>query len=138
MLATNTTQSLGSTCETSGIRVVVEPSYLLEDSEPSDRRFVFAYRIVITNNSERTVKLLARHWVIVDANGQREDVKGDGVVGQQPRLKPGQSYEYSSFCPLRTPWGTMQGTYTLVAEDGQRFEATVGRFYLVCPDEHRR
>ncbi|MFN7021196.1 MAG: Co2+/Mg2+ efflux protein ApaG [Phycisphaerales bacterium] len=111
-------RSLGSEATTAGVRVKVTPTYLADRSDPEgvredfgSARFVFGYRIRITNESDRTVQLLSRHWIIVDADGHRSDVNGEGVVGQQPVLAPGQSFEYSSICPLPTPWGTMEGTY---------------------------
>src|SRR5262245_52258200 len=113
-------RSFGSEALTHGIRVNVAPSYLADRSDPeglkpsTERhggRFVFGYRIRITNESQRTAQLISRHWIIVDSKGDRGEVEGDGVVGQQPVLAPGQSFEYSSFCPLPTPWGTMEGVY---------------------------
>jgi ApaG protein len=104
-------------------------------SDTGQRRFVFAYRIRISNESTAWARLLSRCWSIVDANGSRNDVVGEGVVGQQPELGPGESHEYESYCPLATAWGTMEGSYTLEGADGERFEIAVGRFYLVAPGE---
>src|ERR1041385_8547500 len=98
----------GSVSLTRGVRIAVAPSYDPEQSEPALSRFIFAYRIRITNESPLRVKLLSRHWIIVDAHGQRHEVRGEGVVGQQPDLGPGESFTYSSFCPLQTQWGTME------------------------------
>lgn len=115
---------------TNGVRVSVSPSYLAEQSDPETERFVFGYRIRISNESARRLRLLTRRWVIVDADGELAEVEGDGVVGQQPVLAPGETFTYSSFCPLETAWGTMEGSYTFEAEDGARVEARIGRFYL--------
>lgn len=124
----------GSSSLTRGIRVHTYPVYMTEQSDPAGRQFVFGYRIVITNQSDQTVQIVSRHWVIIDANGNRRDVEGEGVVGQQPVLEPGESFEYASFCPLPTRWGTMEGSYLVRAESGD-FRAAVARFYFVCDDD---
>ena len=133
---------IGSDTDTHGIRVVVFPSFVPDHSDSIMRRFVFAYRIRITNSGPKAARLLSRRWRIVDSHGSEEEVIGDGVVGQQPRLEPGQTHEYSSFCPLRTPWGTMEGHYTFRTDDdgsgGETFHAQIGRFYLVSPEAHKR
>ena len=118
---------------TEGIRVGASAFYLPQESDPDERRFAFGYTIVIANEGERPARLLSRHWVIIDAEGRREEVRGPGVVGETPRLEPGQAFKYQSMCPLRTPWGTMEGSYTMRRDDGERFEARVGRFYLRLP-----
>lgn len=123
----------GSVALTRGIRVAVAPSYAREQSDPGLSRYLFNYRIRITNESPVRVKLLTRHWIIVDADGQRHEVQGEGVIGQQPELSPGESFTYSSFCPLPTPWGTMEGTYTMHADGDEVFDIQVGRFYLSLP-----
>jgi len=126
---------LGSEAVTRGVRVRVQPFYLPQHSIPVDRRFVYAYRIEIMNESPVTVQLNTRRWHIVDALGRGDDVHGEGVVGVQPFLEPGESFEYASHCILRTRWGTMEGTYQFVhsgADD--RFDVHVGRFYLVAED----
>jgi ApaG protein len=123
-------KSYGSDAVTGGVRVRALPSYMADQSEPAHRRFLFAYRITIENNSDKTVQLLARHWVIIDANGRREDVEGPGVVGATPTLAPGESHTYSSFCPLETPWGTMEGEFQMRDEHGSLFEARIARFVL--------
>lgn len=133
--ASDIARSLGSSAETLGVRVVVQPRYVPEQSDPLTRRFIFAYRIRITNSGKTSVRLLSRAWTIVDANGQTETVRGEGVVGQQPRIEPGHTHEYSSFCPMRTPWGTMEGQYTFERNDGSKFDAEIARFYLVAPDQ---
>ncbi len=127
-------RSHGSVALTSGIRVAVQPRYIPEQSDPSARQWLFSYRIRVSNEGEQTVQLLSRHWVIVDAGGQKEEVRGPGVVGQQPTLGPGQTFEYSSFVPLRTTWGTMEGSYQFRDAQGRSFEAQVARFYLVRDD----
>ena len=103
---------------------------MAEHSEPEEDRFVFAYTITLVNRGSVSAQLLSRHWVIVDALGRREEVRGDGVVGVQPTLAPGESHEYTSGCPLRTEWGTMEGSYLFRTEAGEEFEVAVGRFFL--------
>ncbi|MBL9150515.1 MAG: Co2+/Mg2+ efflux protein ApaG [Phycisphaerae bacterium] len=121
----------GSETFTNGIRVQVSPTFLTAQSDPSAGKYLFAYNIVITNERDETLTLRRRHWVIVDADGERHDVRGQGVVGQQPVLASGQRFEYASFCPLPTAWGTMEGTYEFEREDGSSFTADISRFYLV-------
>ncbi len=123
----------GSDLTTRGIRVQVAPSYVSEQSDPSQNRFVFAYRVRVTNEAPSSVRLTGREWRIVDSDGELNIVKGEGVVGQQPTIQPGQTFEYSSFCPLTTPWGTMEGSYAMESEDGQRFMVLIARFFLVAP-----
>jgi ApaG protein len=108
----------GSDCTTQGVRVEVTPEFLRDQGEVDSGRYLFAYRIRITNVGERVVQLLRRHWTIVDADGDTREVVGDGVVGRQPLLEPGESFEYASYCPLGTRWGTMEGWYTFAALDG--------------------
>ncbi len=122
-----------SEATTSGIRVEVESHYLAEKSDPTSGRWFFAYDIRISNQSEDVVQLLHRHWIITDANGKVEEVRGPGVVGNQPVLAPGESFEYTSFCPLGTPFGTMEGSYEMVTEDGERFWVKIGQFTLSQP-----
>ncbi|MEM7200587.1 MAG: Co2+/Mg2+ efflux protein ApaG [Planctomycetota bacterium] len=123
-------QLLHSDTVTEGIRVQAAAQYLPDESDPQADRFVYVYRIVIRNEGNRRAKLLTRHWIIRDADGHREDVKGPGVVGQFPDLAPGETFHYVSGCPLRTRWGTMEGTYTMERDDGDRFPAEIGRFFL--------
>jgi ApaG protein len=118
---------------THGIRVGATASYSADDSDPSDRNYVFRYTIIIKNEGDAPAELVSRHWVIIDGNGHREEVNGPGVVGETPRLMPGQSFRYQSFCPLKTTWGTMEGTYTMKRDDGERFEVLIQRFYLRMP-----
>jgi ApaG protein len=122
-----------STATTRGVKVTVRSSYVPERSEPAAGRWFFAYRIRITNRGAVPVRLLNRHWVITDAHGEVEEVRGPGVVGEQPTLAPGESFEYTSFCPLPTPFGTMEGSYEMVTADGERFWADIGRFTLSEP-----
>ena len=129
---TAASKSYGSVALTRGIRVAVSPAYLAEQSEPAARRFLFGYRIRVTNEGEVGARLVSRSWMVVNSHGQREDVEGEGVVGQQPHLRPGQSFEYSSYCPLNTAWGTMEGTFRMERDDGEGFEAAISRFYLVA------
>jgi ApaG protein len=108
----------------------VSPSYVPEQSAPEDGVFGFAYTVTITNRGDVPAQLISRHWIIADARGHKEEVKGLGVVGHQPLLKPGESFQYSSGARLRTPSGTMHGSYFFVAEDGQRFDADIPMFVL--------
>jgi len=128
----NTRASLGSEAVTDGFRVSVQPSYMTEHSRPEQGQYLFSYTITIRNESTRRARLCSRHWIIVDAEGERHDVRGEGVVGETPMLAPGTSYRYSSFCPLPTQWGTMEGTYLMEADSGEVFEIDIARFYLVA------
>jgi ApaG protein len=121
---------LGSVSLHHGIRIAVQPRYIPEESAPTSRQWIFAYKIRILNESDKTVQLLSRRWKIVDSTGHSEEVRGEGVIGQQPTLAPGQSFEYSSFCPLKTSWGTMEGTYRFRDQDGNDFLTPITRFYL--------
>ena len=118
---------------TRGISVEVESSYLPERSRPSENEWFFAYRIRISNQGSETVQLLSRHWIITDANGEVEEVRGPGVVGQQPSLGPGESFEYTSFCPLGTAFGTMHGTYQMVTQEDEAFNVDIAPFQLCEP-----
>ena len=118
---------------TSGVRVAVRARFIPERSNPGEGEWFFAYTIRIANESDRTVQLLSRHWVITDAEGKVEEVRGPGVVGQQPILGPGQSFEYTSACPLPTSFGVMQGTYQMVTPGGDRFDIAVAPFSLHEP-----
>ncbi|MCA8974142.1 MAG: Co2+/Mg2+ efflux protein ApaG [Planctomycetes bacterium] len=131
-----------STTVTAGIRIDAAASYLPQESQPGNRRHVYAYRITMTNVGTAgdgdgsaveggSVRLLSRHWIIVDSEGRREEVRGRGVVGEYPRLAVGESYSYISYCPLATTWGTMEGSYTFAREDGSKVQADVDRFFLV-------
>lgn len=111
-------------------QVEVQPQYLPEQSAPEQGLYSFAYTITISNTGEVPAQLISRHWIITNEAAETEEVKGLGVVGQQPLLKPGESFEYTSGCRLRTPSGTMQGSYFCVAEDGERFEVEIPLFIL--------
>ena len=113
-----------------GIRVRVGAQYVPEDSDPDRSAYVFAYRVVIENVGVEPAQLLDRHWIIVDALGERREVRGPGVVGEQPQLAPGEHFEYTSGAQLTTSWGSMEGSYTFARPDGERFEAPIGRFFL--------
>jgi ApaG protein len=119
---------------TRGVRVEVRTAYVPERSSPADSQYFFAYRIRISNVGEETVQLLSRHWVISDGEGHMEHVRGPGVVGEQPVLQPGEAFEYTSFCPLRTPIGSMQGTYQMVTAGGTSFDAEIAPFSLAVPN----
>jgi len=118
---------------TRGIRVRVRAHFVPEHSEPEEQRYFFAYHVTITNEGARPAKLVSRHWIITDGAGHVQEVKGPGVVGQQPRLAPGEAFEYTSACPLPTPVGSMYGTYQMVTEAGDTFEARIAPFTLALP-----
>jgi ApaG protein len=118
---------------TRDIEVVVEPFYLEEQSDPDDDRYVWGYRIVISNHSNVPVRLITRYWHITDQNGQVDEVTGPGVVGEQPHLNPGDTYEYSSGCPLDTPSGMMFGHYHMETADGDQFDVDIPAFSLDSP-----
>jgi ApaG protein len=122
-----------STALTAGIRVNVRSEFRAERSQPSAGRWLFSYTIRISNEGAAPAKLVSRHWIIIDANGEREEVIGDGVVGQQPLLAAGESFEYTSFCVLKTPHGSMRGTYQMQRDDGTSFDAEIAPFALVVP-----
>lgn len=115
------------------IDVSVETRFLAEQSQPEHNRFAFAYTITVHNNGELPAKLLSRHWVITDGDGQVEEVRGDGVIGQQPLIQPKQSHTYTSGTVMTTKVGNMQGTYQMLAEDGKRFDAVIAPFRLAVP-----
>lgn len=118
---------------TDGIRVEVQSHYRADRSEPGRHRWLFTYTVTISNEGAAPAQLVTRHWIIQDGTGRRQDVRGDGVVGHQPRLEPGQSFEYTSFCVLPTPHGSMHGTYQMVRDDGAGFDAEIAPFPLVVP-----
>jgi ApaG protein len=131
--------TLGSVTLTRGFRVSVSPRFEQEHSDATEPRYVFSYRIRIRNESAIRARLVSRRWLISDATGKSHEVRGEGVVGRQPELDPGESYEYGSFCPLPTPWGTMEGSYIMQeckgdGNFGEPFEIEIGRFYLLSPD----
>ena len=118
---------------TNSIRVEVLSRHSPDNSRPTQSEWVFQYTVRITNQGTETVQLLSRHWIITDAMGNVKEVQGPGVVGQQPMLRPGESFKYSSWCPLKTPMGMMHGTYQMVAEDGTQFDAPIPEFTLSVP-----
>jgi ApaG protein len=122
-----------SDATTDGVRIQVRSLYLPERSSPAGGEYLFAYTVRISNVGEETAQLLSREWIITDGDGREERVVGPGVVGQQPVLEPGQSFEYTSFCPLPTPVGSMHGTYQMVRPDGRSFDARIAPFSLAVP-----
>jgi ApaG protein len=118
---------------TNDVRVEVESQYAPEHSLPSQHEWFFHYTVRISNQGHETVQLLNRHWIISDAAGNTEEVKGKGVVGEQPVLRPGESFQYTSGCPLKTSTGVMRGTYEMVTEDGDRFDVEIAPFALHEP-----
>ena len=119
---------------TRGIRIQVRSQYLPERSTPRDSQYLFAYHIRVSNEGEETAQLVSREWVINDADGHVERVKGPGVVGEQPVLEPGDAVEYTSFCPLKTSVGSMHGSYQMVTADGETFDAVISPFTLAIPN----
>ena len=115
------------------IRIQVRTDYVDEQSEPDSGRYVFAYTITISNSGNVAAKLLSRHWIITDANGKVQEVSGDGVVGEQPHLQPGEEFRYSSGAVLETPVGAMQGLYRMQSDDGADFDAPIAPFTLAVP-----
>lgn len=116
-----------------GINVKVETQYIESESDPDNSRFLFTYTITIENVGSDAAKLLTRHWIILDANGKKQEVRGDGVVGQQPYLRPGESFEYTSGTMLETSMGTMGGSYRMVTDSGEEFNAPIDDFLLSTP-----
>jgi ApaG protein len=123
---------------TRGLKVAVTPRFVPEQSDAARGRYLWAYTVRLENTGEETVQLITRHWVITDGLGRVEEVRGPGVVGEQPILAPGQSYEYTSACPLGTASGAMQGSYGMVTAAGERFDAVIPAFSLHLPDAARR
>lgn len=118
---------------TRDIQVTALPDFLAERSEPDENRFLWSYTIEIANLGGRRVQLVSRHWIIIDANGRREEVRGPGVVGEQPVLEPGETFRYESGCPLATPSGLMQGSYRMVTDNGEAFDVEIPAFSLDSP-----
>ncbi len=123
---------------TRGVRVRVTPAYLPDQSSPDEGRYVWAYTVEIENRGAETVRLVSRHWVITDAMNRMEEVRGPGVVGEQPTLAPGESFRYTSGCPLPTPSGAMGGAYQMVTASGEGFDAEIPEFSLHLPEATRR
>ena len=118
---------------TNGIRIRVQPEFLEEQSDPTSGMWLHAYHVTIANEGQTTVQLVARHWVITNRRGEVEHIRGPGVVGHQPVLRPGESFRYSSGCPMNTPVGTMHGSYQMMQEDGHKFQAEIAPFTLSEP-----
>jgi ApaG protein len=118
---------------TRGVRVQVESQYLPQQSDPAESRWVHIYHVTVVNEGEKTVQLLSRHWIITNSRGEEEHVRGPGVVGNQPVLRSGQAFRYTSGCPIDTAVGTMHGTYQMVDEDGEPFDAEIAPFTLAEP-----
>jgi len=122
-----------SEATTRGVRVTVRAVHVPERSDPENAEWFFAYTVTIANEGDDTVQLISRHWIITDAEGAEQEVRGPGVVGEQPVLRPGESFEYTSACPLGTALGSMRGTYQMVTERGDKFDATIAPFSLAAP-----
>ena len=123
-----------SSAVTRGIRVTVKSQYIADRSAPRDGRFAFAYTVTIKNEGDHTAQLMTRHWIITDNEGGIQEVKGEGVVGAQPVLRPGESFEYTSWCVIPTSSGSMRGTYQMVGHEGSRFDAEIAPFRLGLPN----
>ena len=124
----------GSHSVTEGIEITIRSGYVESQSNPDEDNFFFAYEVTIENIGERKAQLLSRHWVITDGAGDEKHVRGDGVVGEQPTLEPGEVFQYTSFCPLETPVGSMLGTYRFKRPDGAMFDAIIAPFTLAIPN----
>ncbi len=120
-----------STTITSGIKINVEPEFIQEEYSLDGKRNLFSYRIEITNVGDKWAKLINRHWIVIDADGKKDEIKGAGVVGYTPELSPGASFTYTSYCSIDTEWGTMEGSFEMQRNNGERFKAMIDRFYLV-------
>lgn len=118
---------------TRGVRVIVAPRYVPEQSEPSRSHYLFTYQVTIRNDGDETVQLLSRHWIITNGEGKTEEVRGPGVIGFQPKLEPGEQFQYTSGCPLTTPVGTMHGSYQMITDGGDNFDALIEPFRLAVP-----
>ncbi|HWA69276.1 MAG TPA: Co2+/Mg2+ efflux protein ApaG [Rhizomicrobium sp.] len=124
--------------ETRAIRVAVKPAYLDDQSDPDDDRYVWSYTVTIENKGAEPVQLMSRSWTIMDGAGRVQEINGPGVVGAQPVIAPGESFQYTSGCPLETASGTMSGRYQMVSASGERFEAEIPAFLLESPFERRQ
>jgi ApaG protein len=118
---------------TQGIRIQVRTAFVPERSAPAQGRYFFAYRVRISNEGNDAAQLVSRKWIITDANGDSEVVEGDGVVGKQPVLAPGEAFEYESYCPLKTPFGSMHGHYNMARPSGEVFRAVIAAFHMAMP-----
>ena len=134
MLETERSESLpAAEAITQGVRIRVISKYLAHQSAPANNRFVFSYEVTLLNEGPETVRLEARHWIITDGNQRVEEVRGEGVVGEKPVLEPGESFQYTSGCILKTTFGTMHGTYQMVRPDDSTFNAEIPAFLLAAP-----
>lgn len=120
---------------TEGITITAIPAYVPENSRPENNEYLFSYDIEIVNNNDYSMKLLSRNWIIIDGDGNSEEISGSGVVGQTPTIEPGDNFKYQSFCPLITSWGTMEGSYQMEKETGDIIEAKINRFFLVASED---
>lgn len=120
--------------ESRKIQIQVEPAYIAGQSDPGNNHYVFSYTVTIRNEGNKPAKLLTRHWIITDGDGQVQEVKGEGVIGEQPYLKPGEGFQYTSGTFMSTPVGTMQGSYQMLADDGETFDAEIPSFTLSVPN----
>lgn len=121
---------------TEHVRITVKPEFLESQTRPDEGKYVWAYTITVENTGPETITLLTRHWIITDAHGRRQDVRGDGVVGEQPTLAPGQSFQYTSGCPLTTPSGMMVGSYGMITSTGRPFDVAIPAFSLDSPHDN--
>jgi len=122
------------TSNTNKIHVEVNPAYIKEQSDPTNNHYVFSYTVTIRNDGDQPARLLTRHWIITDGDGQVQEVRGDGVIGEQPHLRPGEGFQYTSGTFMNTPVGTMQGSYQMIADDGEKFDAEIPSFTLSVPN----
>ena len=118
---------------TRGVYIRAVPSYVSEQSNPDEGQYLFAYHITIENRGKEPVRLISRHWIITDGDGDTSEVEGLGVIGEQPNLRPGQKFEYTSACPLPTPVGTMHGSFRMISDSGEEFDALIDAFTLAIP-----
>ncbi len=116
------------------IDIKVLPAYIADQSDPKSDHYVFSYTVTITNSGSTPAKLLTRHWIITDGDGQTQEVKGDGVIGEQPHLKPGEGFQYTSGTFMNTPFGTMHGSYQMLSDTGEKFDADIPTFQLSVPN----
>lgn len=120
--------------ENNKIHIAVTPAYLKEQSDPVNNHYVFSYTVTIRNDGDQPARLLTRHWIITDGDGQVQEVRGDGVIGEQPHLQPGEGFQYTSGTFMNTPVGTMHGTYQMISDDGEAFDAEIPSFTLSVPN----
>jgi ApaG protein len=123
---------------TRGVTVRVRPTFLPQESDPHENRYLWGYLVEIENRGDETIQLVTRHWIITDALNRTEEVRAEGVVGEQPTLKPGEAWRYNSFCPLTTPSGAMRGSYQMLTDGGEMFDVAIPEFSLHLPDATKR